>query len=115
MEPSTELCEKFLRFFSEKVLAIHSSFTLQLSDLSLFLLASPASFSCFQNVSLRELCDLVNKMKTTASSLDVIPSEIIRASFTEIGTAIQSLINSSLAAGVVPKCFKHAVVQPLLK
>ncbi len=69
-EPSTELCENVLKFFSDKVLAIHSSFTLQLSDLSLFSLASPASFSCFQNVSLRELCDLVNKMKTTASSLD---------------------------------------------
>ncbi len=54
-------------------------------------------------------------MKTTASSLDVIPSEIIKASFSEIGTSIQLLINSSLTAGVVPKCFKHAVVQPLLK
>ncbi len=41
--------------------------------------------------------------------------KIIKASFSEIGTSIQSLINSSLTAGVVPKCFKHAVVQPLLK
>lgn len=95
--------------------AIHPSFTLQLSDLSWFLLASLASFSCFQNVSLREICDLINKMKTTASSLDVIPSEIIKAPFSEIGTSIQSLINLSLTAGVVPKYFKHALVQPLLK
>lgn len=101
VEPSTERCECFLQIFSEKVLAIHSSFTLQSSDLSLFSLAGPASFSCFQNVSLRELCDLVNKMKKTASSLDVIPSKIIKASFSEIGTSIQSLINLSLNAGLV--------------
>lgn len=53
----------FFKFFSDKVLAIRSSFVLQSSDLSLFSLASPASLSCFQSVSLRELCDLVNKMK----------------------------------------------------
>lgn len=63
VEPSTELCEILLLFFSGKVSAIHSSVTLQLSDLSVFSLASSASFSCFQIVILEEFRDLINKLK----------------------------------------------------
>ncbi len=54
-------------------------------------------------------------MKTTNFSLDVVPPEIIKAAFPVIGPSIQVLINSSLDTGVVPNCFKHTVVQPLLK
>ncbi len=62
-----------------------------------------------------ELSDLVNKMKTTNSSLNVVPPEILKAAFPVIGPSVQVLVNSSLDTGVVPNCFKHAIVQPLLK
>lgn len=62
-----------------------------------------------------ELCDLVNKIKTTTSSLDVVSSEIIKAVFPVISPSVQVLTDSSLATGVIPNCFKHAVIQPLLK
>ncbi len=84
-------------------------------DLSLNLPASPFLFCHFKHVSLMELSDLVNKMKTTNSSLDVVPPEIIKAAFPVIGPSVQVLVNTYLDTGVVPNCFKHAVVQPLLK
>ncbi len=52
-----------------------------------------------------QLSDLVNKMKTTNSSLDVVPPEIIKAVFPVNGPSVQVLVNSSLDTGVVPNCF----------
>ncbi len=104
-----------MTFIVDKVSDIRLSFTLQRSDLSLNLPASPFLFCHFQHFSLMELSDLVNKMKTTNSSLDVVPPEIIKSAFPIIGPSVQVLVNSSLDTGVVPNCFKYAVVQPLLK
>lgn len=95
--------------------AIRSSFTLQFSDLTPISLATPVCFYRFQHVSLKDLGDLVNRMKITTTSLDILPSEIIKATFSEIGPSVQVLSNSSLDAGLVLNYFKHAVVQPLLK
>lgn len=95
--------------------AIRLSFTSPLSDLSLNSPGSSFLFCHFQHVSLIELSDLINKMKSTNSSLDIVPSVIIKAAFPVIGPSIQVLINSSLDTGVVPNCFKHAFVQPLRK
>ncbi len=95
--------------------AICLSFTSQFSDLSLNLPGSLYLFCHFQHVFLMELSDLINKIKTINSSLNAVPPEVIKAAFPVIGPSIQVLINSSLGTGVVPICFKHAVVQPLLK
>jgi len=101
-ELSAGLCDNFLTFFVDKVSDIHLSFTSQLSDLSLNLPASPFLFCNFQHVSLMELSDLVNKLKTTNSSLDVVPPDIIKAAFPVIGPSVQVLVNSSLDTGVFP-------------
>ncbi len=114
-ELSAGLCEFLFTFFVDKVSDIRLSFTKQLSDLSLNLPTSPFLFCHFQHVSLMELSDLVNKMKTTNSSLDIVPPEIIKADFPVIGPSGQVLVNSFLDTGVVPNCSKHVVVQPLLK
>ncbi|KAK0137231.1 hypothetical protein N1851_026575 [Merluccius polli] len=47
--------------------------------------------------------------------LDVVPPALLKDVFDIAGPSILSIINSSLATGTVPTCFKHAVVQPLLK
>lgn len=81
--------ERFLMFFfADKVITIRSYFTSQFSDLSLNSLDTPISFYHFQHVSLKELCDLVNQMKITSTSLDDVPSDIIKATFPIIGHSI---------------------------
>ena len=69
----------------------------------------------FQQVSLTELRDIVLHMKPTSSPHNVITFRIIMDSFDTVGPSFQTIINSCLASGTVPSCFKHAVVQPLLK
>uniref|UniRef100_A0A3Q3FRJ7 Reverse transcriptase domain-containing protein n=1 Tax=Labrus bergylta TaxID=56723 RepID=A0A3Q3FRJ7_9LABR len=54
-------------------------------------------------------------MKSATCSLDFIPTTFLKEVFNTVGPSILSIINSSLAEGVVPSAFKHAVVQPLLK
>lgn len=54
-------------------------------------------------------------LKTTSSPQDIVPSHIIKDTFDTVGTSIQTIINSCLTTGTVPACFKHAVVQPMLK
>ena len=55
-------------------------------------------------------------MKPSGSPHDSLPARLFKELFpTSIGQTVFSIINSSLAEGVVPADFKHAVVKPLLK
>lgn len=54
-------------------------------------------------------------MKPSKSPVDILPKSLFTKSITSIGPCLVSIINLSLRLGQVPRCFKHAVVQPLLK
>lgn len=73
--------------------------------------SSSAVFDHFNPVSLSELCDVVQHMKTSQCSLDTMPTRLLKF-FDIIGPSVLSLINCCLNAGSVPSAFKHAVVQP---
>ena len=112
--PSPTLCEKFLSFFNDKVLAIRSS----PPPLTLDPAVSPvcsAVFEQFDLVSLPELSDVVKKLKPSQYPLDSIPPRLLKDVFTTIGSYILTLINISLTSGCVTTFFKHVVVQPLIK
>lgn len=115
VDVSTDTCEKFLTFFINKIENLRSVFTPTSSAISFVSSGVLATFNQFQPISLTELRDLVSHMKLTTSSYDSIPSSIIKDVFDVVGPSIQVILNSCLASGTVPTCFKHAVVQPLLK
>ncbi len=75
----------------------------------------PAVFDQFEFVSLASLREIIGKMKPSSCSLDIIPPQILKKAFVTIGPKIQSILNSSLASGVVPQLFKHAIVEPVIK
>ncbi len=58
---------------------------------------------------------MVSTMKPSQSPVDILPASLVMKSITSIGPCLVSIINISLKLGQVPRCFKHAVVQPLLK
>ncbi len=66
-------------------------------------------------MSLSDLLYIIYHMKCASCSLDPIPSFFIVEVLDTIGPCIQSIFNSSLISGSVPSCFKHAVIQPVLK
>ena len=102
-------------FFSRQIKTICSSLHKSPVVNVLPLVAVSNVLSSFQHVSLPALSDMVSGMRLSSCPHDIVPAIILKSSFTSLGLSIQSIINLSLDHGVVPACFKHAAVQPLLK
>lgn len=54
-------------------------------------------------------------LKPFGSLNDAELSCLFKEVFPTVGPSVLAVVHSSLSSGVVPKCFKHAVVQVLLK
>ena len=76
--------------------------------------SSTASMSVFQNVTEADIKSIMKCAPTKSCSLDPIPTYLLQSCET-IVSPLTKMINSSLNTGVVPKCFKHAFVTPLIK
>ena len=94
---------------------IKLSFTPSVPSTLLCLPAVTAIFDHFLRVTLDDLRDITKHLKPSTPPNDAIPPQIIKDAFETIGPSILVIINSCLVSGTVPLCFKHAVVQPLLK
>ena len=114
LETSSETCGKFLSYFVDKVTNIRAHISPPVSDPSIVVTCT-STFNHFNPVSLLELTDLVNQLKTSSCPSDVIPTHLFKEVWESIGPSVLLIINSSLAAGVVPLYFKKAVVTPLIK
>ncbi|TKS65252.1 RNA-directed DNA polymerase from mobile element jockey [Collichthys lucidus] len=114
IEASSEMCNSFLQFFIDKVSTARALVSTPASDPS-DLVPCLAVFDLFKPVSLKDLEDVVDRIKPSGSPCDSIPPHFFKEVFPSIGQTVLAIINSSLSSGVVPQSFKHAVVQPLLK
>ncbi len=74
-----------------------------------------SSFCSFEPISLPQLEHILRHTRLGAHPFDPLPPRLLLNLFDLLGNIFQSLLNSSLINGNVPVCFKHAVVQPLLK
>ena len=54
-------------------------------------------------------------MPKKSCDLDPIPTSVLSHCLDEIIPIVTSIMNNSLSSGIVPDCFKHALVKPLLK
>ena len=54
-------------------------------------------------------------MPKKSCDLDPIPISVLYDCLDEIIPTVTSIMNMSLSSGIVPQCFKHALVKPLLK
>ena len=54
-------------------------------------------------------------MPKKSCDLDPIPTSVLYDCLDEIILIVTSIMNKSLSSGIVPQCFKHALVKPLLK
>ena len=111
---TTETCEMFLNFFIDKIDIIKSHISPSTSDPALCQ-SVINRLQQFQPVSSSQLSDVVSHMKPSSCHSDILPSHLFKEVFAAICPFVLSTINSSLANGVVPSGFKHAIVQPLLK
>ena len=54
-------------------------------------------------------------MPNKSCDLDLIPTSVLYNCLDEIVPIVTSTISKSLSSGIIPQCFKHALVKPLLK
>lgn len=123
---AAELCSEFSRFFQEKVDTIYQQLhqtgipsipAHQLLDNNSTASVHPpqCSLSSFAALEHNQVMDLVSKAKSTFCKLDPMPTTLVKACLPTLCPAMASIINISLALGVVPTSFKTAVVIPTLK
>ena len=118
---TNELCNKFVDFFSEKILKIrHQLDALQTDASSKFQHFDNADIDCelteFPPTSIEELSRLVKKISTKSCSLDPVPGTLLSYCIDDrLLPIIQTVVNSSFESAVVPTSMKKAVLSPVLK
>ena len=113
-DASTEICERFVHFFTDKIVSTRACISQPSYDPSIPLPCTSV-FSQFEPVSLSILKDTVSHMKPSGSPADAIPPHLFKEVLATIGPSVLEIVNSSLPSGTVPRDFKHAAVRPLLK
>ena len=58
---------------------------------------------------------VLQEMPKKSCDLDPIPTPILHDCLEEITPIVADIVNKSLSCGVVPQCFKQALVKPQLK
>jgi len=114
LEPCAELCEQFLNFFIDKIDELRSNIVSPLTFQPIVIECS-AALNQFVPVSLTSLREIFVKMKLSTCCTDIVPPRLLKDSFEAISSSVLAIINSSLATGIVPKSFKQAVVEPVIK
>ena len=73
------------------------------------------AYDHFAEVTQPELSSIVLKMNSSTSSLDTIPTSLLKACVTAIVPTATYVINRSLSTGEVPPSLKLAAIKPVLK
>ena len=71
--------------------------------------------STFQQLSVDEVCKLINSVEAKSCELDPIPLKLLKTNSREIAPVITEILNLSLKTGDFCKELKQALLCPLLK
>ena len=118
----SHLANTFQDYFLERVALIHQGIQATLTDLDLAAslwgpeeLPAACSLTSFRLATHDDIRQMVSKAPPKSCELDSIPTWLLKQCGDGIIPSMTSIINMSLESGVVPGCFKKAVVRPLLK
>ena len=110
-----ELVTRFSDFFVGKVRSLRNS----LDDLNppspTFETFHGKIMSNFKPVTSDFVKELILSSSPKTCNLDPLPTNLLFGCIDNIVDSITLIINESLCTGIVPSCFKHAIVSPLLK
>ena len=116
---STQKCNEFALFFTEKILKIRQDINSSIPSLDPFPLQgqiiNEANISEFVPVRHKTLEDIIFHLKTTTCSLDSLPTNFFKNVYCYIASDVLQIVNMPLHSGDFPKGFKTAVIKPLLK
>ena len=109
------LPDKFNVFFVHKIDEIRRSFDPDRPIPTNPVRFSGTAFAEFQLVTEDFVKTVLQEMPKKSCGLDPIPTSVLYDCLDEIIPIVTSIMNKSLSSGIVPHCFKHALVKPLLK
>ena len=109
------LPDKFNEFFVHKINEIRRSFDPDRQIPTNSVEFSGTAFAELQLVTEDFVKTIVQEMPEKSCDLDPIPTSVLYDCLDEIIPIVTSIMNKSLSSGIVPQCFKHALVKPLLK
>ena len=112
-------CKKFSDFFSDKISSLKRTIASTLGSLTFIPFRDPIhlgeSFDFIAVVTVDEVRRLIASMPSKSSSVDFIPTSLLKLCPSVFSELIARLANLSFSEGTFPAKFKAAAVTPLLK
>ena len=112
---TSDLPDTFCQFFNNKIEQIRNDIDTQSADPPVFEPFTGSKFCDFEPVTEASMLELILKTASKSCKLDPIPTSLTKQYLDALVPVITKIINTSLTTGVVPDCFKSAIVKPLLK
>ena len=69
----------------------------------------------FDTVSSDFANDIIKSSSSKSCALDPLPTNVLKLCLDSVIECITCIFNDSLTSGIVPPCFKNAIVTPLIK
>ena len=113
--PSSELPKLFNTFFISKISKLRSLLDAKNNPASSETVVCHNVMSEFRQLTPGEVKSIVLSSPCKSSCLDPIPTQFIFNHIDIFIECISSIVNDSLLTGVMPLCFRKAVISPLLK
>ena len=113
--PSADLPSIFIKHFTNKVEKLRANIASEHVTSTLVTGTTAATFSSFEKVSQLTVKECILNSAPESCELDPIPSKLLIECLDSILPSLTDLFNSSLASGIFPRCFKSALVTPILK
>ena len=113
--PPESLPDKFSEFCVRKIELIRSSLDPDRPFPCDTVEFSGTPFAEFKLITNDCVKEVLQEMPKKSCDLDPIPTPSLHDCLDEITPTVTDIVNKSLSCGVVPQCFKHALVKPLLK
>ena len=113
--PKGDVADHFANFFSNKIIKIRADLDSLPSAPPSHALFEGSGLSKFELASEESVKKLIKSSPPKSCCLDPFPTSLAIEHIDSIAPIITGIINYSLQSGIVPACFKHAVVTPLIK
>ena len=113
--PSADLPSIFIKHLTNKVEKLLDDIASEHVTSTLVTGTTAATFPSFENVSQLTVKECILNSAPKSCEPDPIPSKLLIECLDSILPSLTDLLNSSLASGIFPQCFKSALVTHILK